>query len=540
MKKRVIRISSFVLTFILLFILIQNVLTPDHNSGGNGNLWYTFNSFRKAEKDSIDVFFLGHSQVLLGISPMKLYEDTGICSYDFGTAAQPVEVSYEICRLALAKQSPSVVFLNAGNLFYDNTTPRAESWRLVMDNLPLDAEKIAMAKDFAEQLGSDGFWAAIFPIIKFHSRWDSLNQDDFRRRHVDQLYTAGQSVVTTVIPSGVTEEGMNAVARDMELKNTAQVKYIKNGVRGGYCKEKQLYQPVISDANMEYLRKMRQICQQAGAELVLFGMPNCVFPMQNNSAWTEELSDKARAAAEEVGIKYFDTAYDVDAGIDFTADTYDSGVHLNLFGAEKITKCIEQYLQDNFALVSNRNDTWDRMLDKYRQARELAYFQNESDLSNYIDMLVSREHECSILIAASTEFRLGLQEKDFTLLGKLGLEMIREGGYANSYIAVIQGGEVEYEAVSNREMRYDTTLDEDIRASIYSADFYSGAAASVVIDGVEYARNQPGLNIVVWDQETGLVLDSASVNTNVADAPVVHTWGYGYFTDYEAAKFLES
>lgn len=73
-----------------------------------------------AETDeSLDAVFMGHSAVYHGISPMELYNDFGMASYDY---AQPLMMAHETKQLLkdlLKKQKPKVLALNVDYLFYD-------------------------------------------------------------------------------------------------------------------------------------------------------------------------------------------------------------------------------------------------------------------------------------------------------------------------------------------------------------------------------------------------------------------------------------
>lgn len=407
-----------------------------------------------------------------------------------------------------------------------------------MDNLPLDREKIEMAEDFDRFYDSD-FWSAIFPILKYHTRWEELTADDFHHKYVDHYYSAGYFMVTGIAPSWLTADSINADAAAMEQKNEDGILYAQDGAVGETEPDDPMFEPKITESNLEYLRKIQALCQDAGAKLLLIGLPTAKTPMQMEFTWVRQYYEKAKELANEFGVDYIDLMYDVDTGIDFTRDTYDNGAHLNIFGAEKATVCLGRYLADNYELAANRNDAWDDMLDKYQSLRELAQFENEPDLSSYVQTLCAHKDQWAVMIAADDEYTSGLGEKEYALFDELGLQLIREGGFEDSYLAVLQNGKVEYEATSSRRLTYETTLSHDTPVTIVSAGYFGDSTASILVDGVEYARNQPGLNIVVWDQETGLVIDVASVNTRNADAPVDHNWAYNYFSGYEAAKYLD-
>jgi hypothetical protein len=59
-----------------------------------------------------------------------------------------------------------------------------------------------------------------------------------------------------------------------------------------------------------------------------------------------------------------------ECGLDFSVDTYDAGLHLNLWGALKITDYLGQVLSEDFGLADRRSDEhlsqiWDEKLKIY-------------------------------------------------------------------------------------------------------------------------------------------------------------------------------
>ena len=76
--------------------------------------------------------------------------------------------------------------------------------------------------------------------------------------------------------------------------------------------------------------------------------------------------------AQECGVDYLDANYDVDkVYIDWSRDTFDGGDHLNLFGCQKMTRYLGNYLADECGLTDHRGDpayrNWDDLLPAYEQ-----------------------------------------------------------------------------------------------------------------------------------------------------------------------------
>ena len=76
--------------------------------------------------------------------------------------------------------------------------------------------------------------------------------------------------------------------------------------------------------------------------------------------------------ADEKGIAYLDLNEKVEElGLNWTGDTQDKGDHLNVYGAEKVTSYLGNYLEENYELEDHRNDptyeAWNQLAEQYKQ-----------------------------------------------------------------------------------------------------------------------------------------------------------------------------
>lgn len=55
------------------------------------------------------------------------------------------------------------------------------------------------------------------------------------------------------------------------------------------------------------------------------------------------------------------------AGIDFSTDTYDAGLHMNLSGVEKLSDYMGKFLKRKYDLVDRREDP--KLAQKWKQRR---------------------------------------------------------------------------------------------------------------------------------------------------------------------------
>ena len=78
-----------------------------------------------------------------------------------------------------------------------------------------------------------------------------------------------------------------------------------------------------------------------------------------------------------------------------------------------------------------------------------------------------------------------------------------------SYLAVLENGTVHAEAYGDETMAYENRL-YGHRISIISQGSQAGCSASIVIDGEEYAPDEKGFNIVIYDPKADMILSSRS------------------------------
>ena len=88
--------------------------------------------------------------------------------------------------------------------------------------------------------------------------------------------------------------------------------------------------------------------------------------------WEEQVEDYAA----EHGLLYINYLDLIDeTGLDFSTDTYDAGLHLNLSGAEKISRHLGQLLREDLGFPDRRGEEplsprWQEKLAAYEAERE--------------------------------------------------------------------------------------------------------------------------------------------------------------------------
>lgn len=213
--------------------------------------------------------------------------------------------------------------------------PVSEAYnRLTIDKMRWSASKIGII--LASMTEEEQFLSYVFPILRYHSRFDQLTQEDFTYLfQVKNNTFNGFQLHTEVEPSGA-----------------LPVKRVLADYRFG-------------DICYEYLDKLRVLCEENGTKLILVKAPS-LYPY-----WYEEYDAQIREYAKKHGLSYYNFAEQTDEiGLDFAADTYDGGYHLNLSGANKLSRYFGEILMEEHGLSDQRQNpniaaAYDKKLQEY-------------------------------------------------------------------------------------------------------------------------------------------------------------------------------
>lgn len=478
---------AFVLVGILLLGQVQQILIRKNYYPVFENIYPTVNGIDAVEKNHVDVLFLGSSHIEYGISPMQIYEDTGIITYNMGTAKQQVPNSYYLLKRVLKKQSPKVVVMDMSPAFLKNTDNAA--WRYLLDSMKLDFNKLDMLfNGYRKAKNSDGFFAGLFPIIKYHSRWDDLTKEDFLPAKEGFYYSAGQYVRALNQPTDVTLEQVDQDAKTVQDKE---------------------YTTKINQKNVEYYEKIRDLCNENGAELLLVKMPVRALPSEYHSAWTKDRYEASKELAKELGVSYYDFQYDTDLGIDYQHETVDEGHHLNMFGAKKATNAMESYLLTHYDLEKRTSSVYDEGLNVYHKVWEIALLHSKEDAASYFEEL-SKKQENYILVIGAKDGQLAKQgDETKGYLKRLGLLQTDSDLKKKLYGAILLGKEVTFESFED-----ETKIANEftVADSVYTL-MVNQTSTSISVEGKNQFLEEKGILLVVIDRETGVAVDSITLST---------------------------
>lgn len=340
MKKTLILCTCILLATVLCLGFVQLLVTPKYmTSSRDGALIAEYYN----EVPDHDVVFIGDCEVYECFTPPTLWQEYGITSYVRGSAQQLIWQSYYLLEETLKRETPKAVVFNVLSIKYGE--PQSEAYnRMTLDGMKWSSSKIdAIHASMTEE---EDFLSYVFPLLRFHSRWSDLGAEDWQYLfHRDRVSHNGYLMQTAVSPKTSDREG------------------------------RPLADYTLPEVGFEYLEKMRALCEEKGVEFILIKAPT------NNWKyyWYDEWEEQIVAWANEKDVDYYNfIPLDGEIGIDWSTDTYDGGVHLNVFGAEKLTSYFGDILVQKYGLSDRRGEA---ELDTL-WAEKLAIYQKERNGEN--------------------------------------------------------------------------------------------------------------------------------------------------------------
>ena len=328
MKKKIAILTSVLVIFALLLACLQALLVPKYmDKSKEGNLIGEY--YDNAGNN--DVIFIGDCEVYENFSPITLWEKYGITSYIRGSAQQLIWQSYYLMEETFRYETPDVMVFNVLSMKYD--TPKStgsQAQREAYNRMTLDGMKWSASKWNAiyasmteEEKEKEAIFSYFFPLLRYHDRWSQLTKDDFT-----YWFSRPQ----------VSDNGY--------LMQTGVKPLVDEHV------ERPLADYTLGENSWYYLDKMVELCESKGTKLVLIKAPAL------SPVWWPEWDAQVEEYAEKHDLLYINMLdYQEEIGIDWSTDTYDTGLHLNVYGAEKASAWFGKVLQEQCGVADRRSET---------------------------------------------------------------------------------------------------------------------------------------------------------------------------------------
>ena len=318
--------------------LLQRLLVPKYVDGVVEGAFVA--EYYREEKD-FDVVFIGDCEVYENFSPVVLWENYGINSYIRGSAQQYIWQSYYLLEDTLRYETPDVVVFNILSLQYNESQKEAYN-RMTLEGMEWSPSKVSAI--LASMTPEESFLDYVFPILRYHSRWSELSSTD-----VQYMFST----------KPVSHNGYYMRVDVRPAENVPVGKPL-----GDYS---------FGDNAWKYLDMMAELCREKGITLLLIKAPS-LYPY-----WYDQWEEQVDAYAREKGLAYLNFLELADEiGIDYSRDTYDAGLHMNLSGAEKLADWLGRYLSTEMGVRDRRGEAaleriWAEKIAAYEAEKRAQY-----------------------------------------------------------------------------------------------------------------------------------------------------------------------
>lgn len=308
---RCLKILALVIPILLFVALSRQYLFyyTDHNAE-------RIRRFYQEEENSLDVVFLGASDVFSGYAPGLAYEEYGFTSYPYAIDANPGGLYKYQLKEVLRTQRPQQIFVEINGFMYDQPLDE-ERLQIFTENIPFSFNKLEAILRFKKEdkLGS------LFPLVIYHGDWEVgrglLDRMEWRIA-TSQTPTLLKGMITcTTIDKKLPEEIELSEEQKsaMRMAETALDEFL------AFCKEENL-------DNIVFIR----------------------FP-HKKEALQSSVVEQIESRVLESGYSFLNLEeHKEDMGLDVLQDYYNSE-HLNIYGQRKLTSYLGSMIVEDFGVV---------------------------------------------------------------------------------------------------------------------------------------------------------------------------------------------
>ena len=354
MKKHILNITKVFIFLSITFSLIiylGKLFMPKYWHDDLQGAIYSVKGFYELPNNSLDVVFVGTSSINRSVSPMQIYENTGITSFNYSAPSARVYTIYYFIKDILQYQKPKAIFIDTCTFFYEEKESEPLR-RKSFDFMKLSKVKKEMIDDEIFENTTLDKISYYLPFFRFHSRWNELEVKDYRDIH-KSFYSINKGFLLS--------------------------EKLKANKKGYSYMEPSGKEVKMQKTSLEYFYKIIELCNDNNIELIFLGMPDAI-------VWNYESSEEMKKLVDGTTAKFIDLNDPKNVEINWDEDTEDGGWHLNIIGTTKVTNFITDYLKNNYNFINHKNDKnyikWNEDLKKYKKYEEKALNNVKEKINN--------------------------------------------------------------------------------------------------------------------------------------------------------------
>jgi len=321
-------IAALLITFTFAaFFRVETILNRKVSANRYGDLIYA--------NSQPDILFVGTSHVMNAVIPVRLWEKYSATSYILCSEYNDIRRNLPMLKLALQYCNPQVVVLDVEN-YWDRSDPDETfiGFHEFADGFPLNKTKIEATRSLYGD--SKETMEILFPIIRYHERWKSLDRGDFRLH-------------------GLSSKGHMGYEFSNKVTEVERYPYVDES-------SAKLYE----DTDAPLIGEFIEYCQNRGIRVVITTVPYNAMEQEQEALWG------IGEIAKKYDVPYINMVANYDL-VDGNQDFMNEG-HMNYFGALKVTDYIgsklseEGYLSrvedvQTVSIWEDKTDRFNRMID---------------------------------------------------------------------------------------------------------------------------------------------------------------------------------
>lgn len=321
-----------VIAFLLVAALIYDGLTRLLAVNDATEQQYV-RSFYLEPKNSVDVIILGASETFTDYCAPLAWQHAGFTSYPLAVSAAQGTFYASMLREAAKRQTPGVYVVEVNGFLYTAEEREKLSKAALhkwFDTLPLSADKIQAVRQCVPEGERSVYY---LPMLKYHVFWERTGEIRRSLSQQQQTRSVGYSYTKPFL------------SISMFLTETDEIP---------------VRQQELDAFNEQSLRAFCETAKELGVKNVLFARFPHRTVIENNDA----VFAKLESVVQEYGYDFvnFDTQMDA-IGLDPLSD-FANAEHLNVFGAEKFTPYLADYLAARYDLNATHTEKvtaeWER------------------------------------------------------------------------------------------------------------------------------------------------------------------------------------
>lgn len=434
-----------------------------------------WDGFYEKDKNSIDMLFIGTSVVHTGVDVNYLYNQYGFTSYNLSADQMSGPNVYYYLKEAAKYQSPKVIFVDIQALSHAESADTS-SIHYNYDFMRQGLNRIQGIKQH-KKVSHEG---TIFPFAEYHTRWQELDETDFKYVSMDKL-----NMLNGYFIYMLTNDSIVPTVYDKTEYTLSELGY---------------------EYTVKELDRILAFCKENGMECILFRTP------QSYTQGQSQYCDAIEKYAGEKNIRFWNfNNYYEEIGVDFSTDFVD-GQHLNYLGSRKFTAFLGTMIAAQLEYPDHRGtvgyEEWDAAYEYENYLIHAYQMRHYTVAQEYLD---NNDYFAEELVYAYTYKNIDDLKKVIGMSEEIN--MIQDEEH-DTKVCVMKKGELSRKVMLDQgETRTCSGLME-AGEQIWIESLEKGTKIWFGDNDVETKETDGVVDLLIYDKKLKKILDHVIVDTN--------------------------